>query len=110
MRRTLANNLKTSLDSGRFVIPEVLISSAYTITGADNGVRLVVTAAVTLAVPSVGILGNGFECEIINDSSGSVILDGPGVTDITMADGEVACVIEANGKQRVVLGASTVIS
>ena len=110
MRRTLASNLKTSLDSGRFVIPEVLISGAYTITGADNGIRLVVTAAVTLTVPAVGVLGNGFECEIINDSNGTVTIDGPGSTNVDLADEDVACIIEGNGKQRVVVGASTVVS
>jgi hypothetical protein len=85
-------------------------SAIYTLAATDNGTRIVVTAAVTITVPAVGTLGNGFECEIVNDSGGSVIIDGPGTTNVTMSDGDVACVLEVNSKQRVVSGASTLIS
>jgi hypothetical protein len=85
-------------------------SAIYTLATTDNGTRIVVTAAVTITVPTVGILGNGFECEIVNDSGGSVIIDGPGATNVTMNNGDVACVLEVNAKQRVVSGASTLIS
>jgi hypothetical protein len=82
----------------------------YTLAVSDNGTRIVATAAVTITIPAVGTLGNGFECELLNDSGGIVTLDGPGATDVSMSDGDVACVIEANGKQRVVKGASTLVS
>src|SRR5664279_5600184 len=82
----------------------------YTLATTDNGTRIVVTAAVTITVPTVGTLGNGFECEIVNDSGGSVVLDGPGATNVTMSNGDVATVLEVNSKQRVVWGASTLIS
>jgi hypothetical protein len=85
-------------------------SAIYTLATTDNGTRIVVTAAVTITVPTVGTLGNGFECEIVNDSGGSVIIDGPGATNVTMNNGDIACVLEVNGKQRVMSGASTLIS
>src|SRR5258708_1066154 len=82
----------------------------YTLATTDNGTRIVITAAVTITVPTVGTLGNGFECEIVNDSGGSVVIDGPGATNVTMSNGDVACVLEVNGKQRVMSGPSPLIS
>jgi hypothetical protein len=96
------------LNQGALV--ESVVGSAYTLATSDNGTRMVITAALTITVPTVGTLQNGFECEIVNDSSGSVIIDGPGATNVTMNSGDVACVLAANGRQRVVSGASTVIS
>jgi len=89
---------------------EVSKSGNYTLTVANDGQRIVATAAITLTVPAVGTLGNGFECEIINDSGGIVTLNGPGSTNVTMASGEVASILEVNSKQRVVKGSSTIIS
>jgi hypothetical protein len=91
-------------------IVEVSKSSGYTLTAAENGKRIICTAALTLTVPSVGTLGGGFECEVVNDSGGTVTIDGPGSTNVSMSDGEVACILEVNSKQRVVKGASTIIS
>ena len=85
-------------------------TESFTVATTDNGTRMVATAEITITMPSVGTLGDGFECEIVNDSGGSVTIDGPGTTNVTMADGEVACVLEVNSKQRVVKGASVVIS
>ncbi|MDB5265543.1 MAG: hypothetical protein JWM39_256 [Parcubacteria group bacterium] len=92
------------------LIVEATKSGSYTLTTANNSQRIVATSAITITVPTTGTLGNGFECEIVNDSGGSVIIDGPGATNVTMADGEVACFLEVNGKQRVVKGSSTIIS
>lgn len=91
-------------------LSEVAKSSGYTLTTADNGTRIVVTSAVTITVPTVGTLADGFECEIVNDSGGTVTIDGPGSTNVTMDNGDIACVLEVNSKQRVVKGASTLIS
>jgi len=85
-------------------------STNYTLATTDNGTRIVVTAAVTITTPTVGTLGNGFECEIVNDSGGTVVIDGPGATNVSMSDGDVVCVLEVNTKQRVVSGTSTLIS
>ena len=85
-------------------------SAIYTLATTDNGTRIVVTAAVTITVPAVGTLGNGFECEIVNDSGGSVTIDGPGGTNVTMSSGDIATVLEFNSKQRVISGAGTLIS
>ena len=75
--------------TGRNIGPivETSQSAIYTLAATDNGERIVVTAAVTITVPTVGTLGNGFECEIVNDSGGTVTIDGPGVTNVSMNDG-----------------------
>jgi hypothetical protein len=65
---------------------------------------------ITITVPTVGTLGNGFECEIVNDSGTTVTLDGPGATNVSMNDGDIASLLETNGKQRVSRGSSTIIS
>lgn len=91
-------------------LSEASKSGAYTLTTTDSGTRIVVTASATITVPTVGTLGNGFECEIINDSGGTVTIDGPGSTNILMSDGDIACLLEVNGKQRVSKGPGTIIS
>ncbi len=93
---------------GGFV--ETTKSSNYTLVAADSGKRIVATAAITITVPAVSTLGNGFEVEIVNDSGGTVTINGPGATNVSMDNGDVACILEVNGKQRVVKGASTIIS
>ena len=92
------------------MLVETSQGSNYTLATTDAGTRIVVTAAVTITVPTVGTLGNGFECEIMNDSGGSVTIDGPGSTNVTLSDGEVASLLEVNNKQRIAKGATTVIS
>lgn len=84
--------------------------SDYTLAAADNGKRHVATAAITITVPAVGTLGDGFEIEIVNDSGGTVTINGPGATNVSLADGDIACILEVNSKQRVVKGSSTIIS
>jgi len=96
------------LNQGALV--ETTQGSSYTLATTDNGTRIVITASITVTVPTTGTLGNGFECELVNDSGSTVTIDGPGATNVTMNAGDVACVIEFNGKQRVVSGASTLIS
>lgn len=91
-------------------IVETLKSGNFTLAGVDNGKRFVATAVITITVPAVGTLGNGFEVEIINDSGGTVTIDGPGSTNVSLDNGDVACILEANSKQRVAKGISTVIS
>ncbi len=91
------------------VIVETTKSANYTLAVTDNSKRFVATAAITITLPTVGTLGNGFECEIINDSGASVTISRSGTTNVTMSDGDIACVLEVNGKQRVVKGASTIL-
>ncbi|MDB5225382.1 MAG: hypothetical protein JWL87_334 [Candidatus Adlerbacteria bacterium] len=91
-------------------LSENVKSADYTLAPADSGKRFVAAAALTITVPTVGTLGNGFECEVVNDSGGSVTLNGPGSTNVTLTDGEIATILEVNGKQRVAFGSSTVIS
>lgn len=85
-------------------------SSGFTLDSTYNGTRIVCTASITITVPSVGTLQNGFECEVVNDSGSTVTIDGPGSTNVSMSDGDVACILEVNSKQRVVKGSSTLIS
>jgi hypothetical protein len=82
----------------------------YTMTATDNGKRFVATAAITFTLPAVSTLGNGFEAEIVNDSGGTVTIDGPGATNVSLSDGDIASILEVNGKQRVVKGPSIVVS
>jgi hypothetical protein len=89
---------------------ETLKSSSYTMSAADNGKRHVATAVITITLPAVSTLGNGFEVEIVNDSGGAVTINGPGATNVSLDDGDIACILEVNGKQRVVKGPSTVVS
>ncbi len=91
-------------------ITEVTKGTGYTLATTDNSIRIVATSAITITIPTVGTLGNGFECEIVNLSGGSVTLDGPGSTNITMSANDVATVMEVNGTQLVAKGAATVIS
>src|ERR1035438_8251806 len=83
---------------GAFV--ETTKGSNYTLVATDNGKRIVATAAITITVPTVGTLLNGFEVEIANDSGGTVTIDGPGSTNVSMSDGDIACILEVNSKQR----------
>jgi hypothetical protein len=92
------------------IIPETTKSSNFSLAAADSGKRFIATSAITITVPSVGTLGNGFEIEIVNDSGGTVTIDGPGSTNYSMSDGDAVCVLETNNKQRVVGGGSTLIS
>ncbi|MFL9828721.1 hypothetical protein [Rhodoplanes sp. SY1] len=91
-------------------ILETTAATSFTLGTTFEGKRIVATAAITITVPSVGTLGNGYGVEIVNDSGGSVVIDGPGSTNVTLSNGDVAYILEANGKQRVVTGASTLIS
>lgn len=92
------------------IIVETTKSSGFTLAASDSGKRFVATSGITITVPTVGTLGNGFECEVINDSGTTVTIDGPGNTDVSLSDGDIAAILEVNSKQRVVKGAGTVIS
>src|SRR5437667_308493 len=87
---------------------EVPKDISFTLAPDDSSRRFVAIAAITITLPTPGVLGNGFECRVINDSGGSVIIDGAGLTNVTMADGDVATIYESNDKQRVVNEQSTV--
>lgn len=92
------------------LLVETTLGTNYTVAASDAGKRLVATASITLTVPAVGTLGDGFECEVVNDSGSTVTINGPGATDSVMDDGDVATLLEANGAQRVVRGASVILS
>ncbi len=96
------------------IIGETPRGASFTLQQSDNGVRFVVvppfpSAPITITLPDPGVLGNGFQCRVINDSGADVTIDGRGLTNVTMTDGDVARIFEANLKQRVVDESSTVI-
>jgi hypothetical protein len=91
------------------LLERTLSAGGGTIIASDSGKRIVCTAAGTHTVSNAATLGTGFECEVVNDSGGNVILDGPGGTNVTMADQEVVTIICCNSKVRCAKGASTVI-
>lgn len=93
-----------------YVSSEEAISGAETVAAADRGRVYVATAALTVTIPSVGTLGDGAKITIINDSGGTVTIDGPGGTNVDLADGEIGVVVEANSKQYVTVGTHTIIS
>ena len=64
-------------------VSEAAKTSGFTLAAAHNGTRIVCTAALTITVPAVGTLDDGFECQIVNDSGGSVTIDGPGSTNVS---------------------------
>lgn len=75
----------------------------YTLAPGDNGSRFIFTATATVTVPVIGTLGNGFFCEVLNDSGSTVTIDGTGSTNATLTDGQVASVLEVGGKQQVII-------
>ncbi len=75
-------------------------------SGLDRDL-FVATSPLTVTVPTG--LGNGFRCDVVNDSGGSVVIDGPGVTNVTISDGHMATIYESNYKQRVTTNTSTIV-
>jgi hypothetical protein len=106
----LSNGGVTVTNDGFAPKQEVNKTSTFTLRPDDNGKRFVVTAGITVVMPAIGVCGNGFEVEILNDSGGNITIDGPGATNVTVADGEMARVVEANSKQRVWKNATTSIA
>lgn len=91
------------------LIDEVIKSADYELGVSDNRKRIVGTAQITISVPDPGLLGNGFEARIVNDSgAGMVIAGGGAVTQ--MDDGDIATVMEVNGKQRIFKVASSLLN
>jgi hypothetical protein len=86
------------------------IAEDYTLIPDDNQFRLVATASFNVSVPQIGTLGTGFECDILNDSGGIVVIDGAGPDNVSLADGELATILEAGGKQRVMVRPTSVVS
>ncbi len=93
------------------VLSEVTVPkiSSFTLTKNNDATLFNCTAPLTVTVPGGTTLANGFVCTVVNDSSGSVIIDGPGVTNVTLTNGQVAMIYQSDGTQRVTVNSSTVI-
>jgi hypothetical protein len=80
-----------------------------TLAASHNNDRIVVTAAdQTITIPAATVLGF-FSCEIYADGF-AVILDGPGASDVTLADGELARVVTVGSKIAIIKSAATVVT
>ncbi len=119
VQRTGAGSASAGFDMSGCLSGDSVKSGPYTLQAGDGSKTFVFTASATLTVPAVGTLAaatsTAFHATIINDTAAdTVTIDGPGGTNVALAAGEVASVIEYhNGtayKQRVVKGASTVVS
>jgi hypothetical protein len=89
------------------IVVETSKGTNYTLAPADSGYRLVATAAITITLPTVGTLGNGFEAEIVNDSGGTVTIVVPGASNASLNNGDIVLVLETNSKQKVTFLYST---
>jgi hypothetical protein len=73
-------------------------TGAYSLVAADSGTRIPYSSGtVTVTVPAAGTLGNGFSCEVINAGSGSITIDGPGGTNLALAQHEAAYIFVTGG-------------
>jgi parallel beta-helix repeat protein len=72
-------------------------STAYTLAVSDSGTRIPGTGTWTLTVPSAGTLGNGFSAEVVNTGSGTITVDGPGVTNPALAANESIYIFVSGG-------------
>lgn len=71
--------------------------SNFALFNSDHGQVFVCTAAITITVPVPDIIGFDFQCTVIS-TSGNVILDGSGGTNVTVAAGSRAEVKVGNGR------------
>ena len=91
-------------------------TAAYSVVAADSGqLHVCTTTGFTITLPAVSTLapnsGDFFALDVHNDTGGNVVLDGPGATNVTMANGELATVYARNGGKLIVAkGAATVLS
>ena len=99
------NEIEALQAGGTFV--EDTQGTSFTLAAADNGKRLVATAGITITLPALATLGNGFECVVVNDSGSDVTI--AGATSVVLDAHDVASIMEANGKQRVIKGLSVVV-
>ena len=86
--------------------PGAVRTTGFTLAASDANSLIVCTAAITVTVPAAGTLGNGFSCDILADGA-AVTLNGPGATNMTLADGEIGSVFVANSKVRSAKGSTT---
>jgi len=74
--------------------------TGFSLAAADSGGLKVCTAAITVTVPSAATLApnsGDFFSVTIYASSGAVTLDGPGATNLALAEGDIAFVFARNG-------------
>lgn len=99
--------ITNGLVQGSAPLTEVEKASGFTLAATDHRKSFICAGTFTITLPALAALGNGFECEIINDGSGDVTI--AGATSVVVGVGEMAVVKEASGKQIVILGAFTVV-
>jgi len=97
------------LTAGSVKVTDQTKAANYTLVADDAGTIIECTAALTLTVPAASTLGNGSRTTIIANG-GAVIIDGPGGTNVTVTDGDVASIVASNGRLLVLTGTPEVIS
>ena len=88
-------------------IGQDVCSADFILAASDLKKRLICTTTLTITLPSLGVLGDGFVCEIVNDGPGDVTIKG--AASVVLDPDDIAIVMEANGKQRVIRGLSEVL-
>lgn len=104
---TLGEALTVSLSN----IPpaESTKGSNYTLAATDHLREVIATGAITVTVPAHGVLGAGFQAWVVADGA-AVTLDGPGGSNLSLSDGDVAQIRVLNNKVRAWKVASTNLS
>jgi hypothetical protein len=64
-------------------------TSAFSLTTAMNRQTLLCSGAYTITVPAPAVLGPDFACAILS-TTGNIVLDGPGATNLTIPSGSLA--------------------
>ena len=97
-----ASNLLTAgALKGIFTIQKARAGAAkaanFALTAFDRGRRFLCTSPITVTVPAANVLGPDFECFVAADGA-SVILDGPGATNVTLTSGQTARIATKGSK------------
>ena len=70
----------------------------YTLTAADSGTRIPCNGtSIIITVPAAATLGNGFGCEVVNINASAATTDGPGATNLSLAQYEAAYIFVTGG-------------
>jgi hypothetical protein len=85
---------------------EAVKTAIYSIAATDHLREIIVTAAVTITVPAHTVLGVGFQCWVLADGN-TVVLDGPGGTNLSLSSGDIAQIRVLNSKVRAWKNATT---
>lgn len=84
-------------------------ATAFALVAAMHNQTIVCTAAFTVTVPAAAVLGPDFRLDLVS-TTGNVVLDGPGGTNLTVPAGSMARIVVANGVIYAAATAMTVLT